>query len=69
MRAVAAFFPLKWMAQGLRSVFLPDAFTRVEPAGTWEHARIAVVLLIWSAAAAALSALTFRWRTTRPGTL
>jgi ABC-2 type transport system permease protein len=69
MRAVAAFFPLKWMAQGLRSVFLPDAFTRVEPAGTWEHVRIAVVLLIWSAAAAALSAMTFRWRTTRPGTL
>ena len=68
MRAVAAFFPLKWMAQGLRSVFLPDAFTRVEPAGSWEHARIAVVLLLWSAAAAALCALTFRWRTIRSGT-
>jgi ABC-2 type transport system permease protein len=51
----------------LRSVFLPDAFTRVEAAGSWEHARIAVVLLLWSAAAAALCALTFRWRTIRSG--
>ena len=28
MQTVAAFFPLKWMAQGLRSVFLPDVAGR-----------------------------------------
>jgi ABC-2 type transport system permease protein len=62
MRSLAAFFPLKWMAQGLRSVFLPDSFTRVEPAAGWEHGRIALVLLLWSAAALGVIALTFRWR-------
>ena len=67
MRALAAFFPLKWMAQGLRSVFLPDAFTRVEPAGSWEDGRIALVLALWSAAALVISMLTFRWRDSRPG--
>ncbi|HEX6526690.1 MAG TPA: ABC transporter permease [Streptosporangiaceae bacterium] len=67
MRTLAAFFPLKWMAQGLRSVFLPDAFTRVEPAGSWEDGRIALVLALWSAAALVISMLTFRWRDSRPG--
>jgi ABC-2 type transport system permease protein len=67
MRTLAAFFPLKWMAQGLRSVFLPDAFTRVEPAAGWEHGRIALVLALWSVAALVISVLTFRWRDARPG--
>ncbi|MBV9452380.1 MAG: ABC transporter permease [Streptosporangiaceae bacterium] len=67
MRTLAAFFPLKWMAQGLRSVFLPGTFTRVEPAGSWEHGRIALVLALWSAAALAITMLTFRWRDSRPG--
>ena len=34
MQTVAALFPLKWMAQGLRSVFLPDALAAQEPAGS-----------------------------------
>jgi ABC-2 type transport system permease protein len=62
MRTLAAFFPLKWMAQGMRSVFLPDSFTVVEPAGGWEHGRIALVLALWCGAGLALSLLTFRWR-------
>ena len=28
MRGVASVFPLKWMAQGMRSVFLPESFER-----------------------------------------
>lgn len=62
MRTLAAFFPLKWMAQGMRSVFLPNSFTVVEPAGGWEHGRIALVLALWCVAGLALSLLTFRWR-------
>jgi ABC-2 type transport system permease protein len=62
MRTLAAFFPLKWMAQGMRSVFLPDPFTVVEPAGGWEHGRIALVLALWCVGGLALSLLTFRWR-------
>jgi ABC-2 type transport system permease protein len=62
MQSLAGFFPLKWMAQGLRSVFLPDSFTVVEPAGSWEPGRTAVVLIVWCLAGAALSAYSFRWR-------
>jgi ABC-2 type transport system permease protein len=65
MQSLAAFFPLKWMAQGLRSVFLPDTFTRVEPAGGWEHGHTALVLLLWSVAGLVIIALTFRWRDAR----
>src|SRR5665647_2171076 len=39
MQQVAAVFPLKWMAQGMRSVFLPEAAKTIEPAGSWEHGR------------------------------
>ncbi|MEV6791470.1 ABC transporter permease [Streptomyces sp. NPDC051320] len=62
MQGVAALFPVKWMAQGFRSVFLPDSFAVVEPAGGWELGRIALVLALWTLAGAVLSALTFRWR-------
>src|SRR5660397_64866 len=33
----AEIFPLKWLAQGMRSVFLPESFAEVEARGTWEH--------------------------------
>ncbi|MER6509908.1 ABC transporter permease [Nonomuraea sp. NPDC001636] len=62
MQSLAAFFPLKWMTQGLRSVFLPADFAVVEPAGTWELGRTAAVLGGWCLAALLLSLLTFRWR-------
>ncbi|WP_081903268.1 ABC transporter permease [Microbispora rosea] len=62
MQTVAALFPLKWMTQGLRSVFLPDDFARVEPAGVWELDRVALVLAAWCLAGLVLSFLTFRWR-------
>lgn len=61
MQTVAALFPLKWMAQGLRSVFLPDSFTVVEPARSWEHGHVALVLALWCVAGLAGAALTFRW--------
>ncbi|MFI6446405.1 ABC transporter permease [Kitasatospora sp. NPDC050543] len=62
MQTVAAFFPVKWMAQGFRSVFLPDSFTVVEPAGGWELGHIALVLGLWTLGGLAVTALTFRWR-------
>jgi ABC-2 type transport system permease protein len=61
LQTVAAFFPLKWMAQGLRAVFLPDALAALEPAGSWELGRVAVVLAAWCVAGLALCLLTFRW--------
>jgi len=62
LQTVAAFFPLKWMAQGMRSVFLPDSFSRVEPAGSWEHPRVALVLLAWTVGSFVLCTLTWRWQ-------
>lgn len=62
MQTVAALFPLKWMAQGLRSVFLPDSFQTVEPDGSWEIGHIALVLGAWCVIGAALCLTTFRWR-------
>ena len=51
MQQLAALFPLKWLCQGMRSVFLPDSFQRQELAGSWELGRIALVLALWSVAA------------------
>lgn len=62
MQTVAALFPLKWMAQGLRSVFLPDALAAQEPAGSWELGRVALVLGAWCVAGLVLCVLTFRWQ-------
>lgn len=61
LQRVASLFPLKWMAQGFRSAFLPDGFTIEEPPGSWEHGRTALVLIVWCMLGAVLCALTFRW--------
>jgi ABC-2 type transport system permease protein len=62
MQTVASFFPLKWMGQGLRSVFLPDALAAAEPAGSWELGRVALVLGVWCVAGLMLCVATFRWQ-------
>jgi ABC-2 type transport system permease protein len=66
LQQVAAAFPLKWMAQGLRSVFLPAGAAVLEPAHSWEHGRVALVLVVWIAAGLVLCVRTFRWQS-RPG--
>lgn len=65
MQVIAAVFPLKWMAQGLRSVFLPDSFAASEAAGAWEHGRTALVLGAWTVFAFGACLATFRWRGNR----
>ena len=62
MQTVAAVFPLKWMGQGLRSVFLPDALAASEPAGSWELGRVALVLAVWCVVGLLLCVKTFRWQ-------
>ncbi|MGH8939337.1 MAG: ABC transporter permease, partial [Actinomycetes bacterium] len=37
MQRVADVFPLKWMAQGMRSVFLPPGMEADEVSGSWQH--------------------------------
>jgi ABC-2 type transport system permease protein len=62
LQTVAAVFPLKWMAQGLRSVFLPDPLAAQEPAGSWELGRVALVLAVWCVVGLLLCIRTFRWQ-------
>ena len=67
MQNVAALFPLKWMCQGLRSVFLPESFGTQEPAGSYDLGMVAVVLGGWCVLALLLCLTTFRWTTKRDG--
>jgi ABC-2 type transport system permease protein len=60
MQHVGALFPLKWIAQGMRSVFLPDSFANQEVGG-WQLPQIALVLATWTVLGLLLCGRTFRW--------
>jgi len=61
MQNFASIFPLKWMAQGMRSAFLPDSFAAAEQTGTWDLIWVAGALGIWLVVGLVLSRVTFRW--------
>ncbi|WP_165067835.1 ABC transporter permease [Marisediminicola senii] len=61
LQTVASVFPLKWLAQGMRSVFLPQSFEALEQGGSWDHAGIAIVTGLWLVVGLVLTRLTFRW--------
>jgi ABC-2 type transport system permease protein len=65
MVTVSSFFPVKWVCQGFRSVFLPDSMAMYEMAGSWELGKTALVLGAWCVAGLALCLLTFRWSNRR----
>lgn len=50
VQKIASVFPLKWMAQGLRSALLPDAARAAEAAGSWELPKVALILGAWAVA-------------------
>lgn len=62
MQTVASLFPLKWMAQGMRSVFLPEQAVALEPSGSWQHGATAAVLVAWLVVGLVVGVRTFRWR-------
>jgi ABC-2 type transport system permease protein len=61
MQQVAAIFPLKWLTQGMRSVFLPDSFAAQEVAASWEGDRTAIILMVWLIVGLFFAVKTFRW--------
>lgn len=61
LQNVAAVFPLKWMAQGMRSVFLPDELVVLETNESWDLSGIALALGIWLVVGLIVARLTFRW--------
>jgi ABC-2 type transport system permease protein len=62
MQQFAALFPLKWLTQGMRYVFLPDEAAVLEVAGSYEMPRVAAVLVGWTVLSAILAGAFFRWR-------
>ncbi|MER5197324.1 ABC transporter permease [Streptomyces sp. NPDC002755] len=67
MLNIGALFPLKWMCQGLRGVFLPESAQVLEQTGGWEFGRVALVLGAWCVGGLLLCLLTFRWKNRRDG--
>ncbi|MGW6823912.1 ABC transporter permease [Streptomyces sp. NPDC055005] len=64
---LGALFPLKWMCQGLRGVFLPESAAVLEQAGGWEYGKTALVLGAWVVGGLVLCLLTFKWKGRRDG--
>ncbi|SDK37492.1 ABC-2 type transport system permease protein [Nonomuraea maritima] len=63
----ASVFPLKWMCQGFRSVFLGDEMAILELTGSYELARVALVLSAWVVGGLLLCLMTFTWKNRRDG--
>jgi ABC-2 type transport system permease protein len=61
LQTVAGFFPVKWVAQGMRSVFLPERFAAAEQQGTWDLGTAALVLVAWTVVGLVAARITFRW--------
>ncbi|MFE5311283.1 ABC transporter permease [Isoptericola sp. NPDC056578] len=62
MQTLASVFPLKWIAQGMRSVFLPEEMAALETSGSWQHPATAAVLVAWLIVGLVVGVRTFRWR-------
>jgi ABC-2 type transport system permease protein len=62
MQQAASVFPLKWMAQGMRSVFLPDTYAQTtEVGGSWQHGATVAVLVVWLFLGLLIGLRKFRW--------
>ncbi len=61
MQQVAAIFPLKWLTQGMRSVFLPDSFATREVAANWETGRTFAIIGVWLIVGTILALRSFKW--------
>ncbi len=57
----ASIFPLKWLAQGMRSVFLPDSFKIAEQGHSWDLTGVLIATGIWLVVGLVLCRVTFRW--------
>ncbi|MBK7624149.1 MAG: ABC transporter permease [Kineosporiaceae bacterium] len=58
---LSSVFPLRWLAQGMRSVFLPPSFEQAEVGGSWMLGQTAAVLGAWTVIGLLLCLWTFRW--------
>jgi ABC-2 type transport system permease protein len=61
LKTISGLFPLRWLAQGMRSVFLSDSFQLKEEHLSWQHGRMFLTLAIWLIIGLALCLTTFKW--------
>ena len=61
LQTIAGIFPVKWVAQGMRSVFLPERFASAEQNGGWDLGTTAIVLVAWTVVGLVVARFTFRW--------
>jgi ABC-2 type transport system permease protein len=61
MQNFASIFPLKWLTQAMRYVFLPDGASAIEVSGSWQLGLCALVLIGWTIGGFVLAMLVFRW--------
>lgn len=61
MQSVSSIFPLRWMALGMRSVFLPDGARYLETGDSWLTGLTAGILAAWLLAGLVVGTRTFRW--------
>ncbi|TQO19438.1 ABC-2 type transport system permease protein [Rhodoglobus vestalii] len=57
----ASIFPLKWMAQGMREVFLPASFEVLEQSESWNLPGVAIATGLWLVVGLIVTRITFRW--------
>ncbi len=57
----ASAFPLKWLAPGMRSAFLPESFEALEQGASWDLAGVALFTSLWLVGGLIVCRLTFRW--------
>lgn len=62
LQNIASVFPLKWLAQGMRSVFLPEHFAAAETGDGWGLGLVALNLAVWLVVGLVVARFTFRWQ-------
>jgi ABC-2 type transport system permease protein len=61
MQDVASLFPLKWMCEAMRSVFLGSKAASLQPGGSYQLPLCALVLALWTVLGAILAWRSFRF--------
>ncbi|MGC9381756.1 ABC transporter permease [Streptomyces sp. MH13] len=55
LQNLVSVFPLRWIAQGIRSTLLPDSAEALEVSGAWQHLTVGGVLALWAVAGLVLA--------------
>ncbi len=67
MQTVSGVFPLRWMAEAMRGVFLPDFMRNQEPGNSWHYGTGAIIVGVWLVVGLVLALKTFRWSARKDG--